>query len=358
MERLCGFLLLLIWLLTGTGCERQKKAPAKEQKSQQAMMGDIMVDTMHLHAAAFDNQIVCNGHLRAVAKSVLSFKQAGVVARINVREGQYVSKGALIASVDDNDIRRQVEKAQHEVERGRVVLVDKLIGWGYDTDMKGVPADKLQRAEITSGYYAAKFELQTAKNKLRDCYLYAPFAGRIADIEAKECQVCDKVCTLIDDSRYDVEFKVLEAELPYAKVGETVKVSPFTDDSSVYAGKIRDVNPIVDEKGLIRITAQMTGGKASLMDGLNVKVVIEQRVTHMFSVPKEAVLERDGYHVVFLYRGGEAVWTYVDILHANIDAYAITGCARKHTTIREGDSVIISGNLNLADGTKVKIASR
>ncbi len=49
--------------------------------------------------------------------------------------------------------------------------------------------------------------------------------------------------------------------------------------------------------------------------------------------------------------------THVDIVHSNISSFTITGCRRKETTINEGDIVITSGNLNLADGTEVKIAN-
>lgn len=52
---------------------------------------------------------------------------------------------------------------------------------------------------------------------------------------------------------------------------------------------------------------------------------------------------------------GRDVWTYVDIAHSNVNSFAITGCKRKETSIAEGDIVITSGNLNLADGTEVKL---
>jgi hypothetical protein len=91
------------------------------------------------------------------------------------------------------------------------------------------------------------------------------------------------------------------------------------------------------------------------MDGLNVRIVVEQRMQEMFVVPKDAVVERDGFHVIFRYVDGRAVWTYVDVVHSNISSYAITGSERKETTIQEGDIVITSGNLNLADGTEVKM---
>lgn len=213
----------------------------------------------------------------------------------------------------------------------------------------------MRRAEITSGYYAAKYNLQTARTTLGDATLRAPFAGRIADVSAHAHQTNDKICTLIDDTQFDVEFKVLEAELPHMAVGQVVKVTPFAADSTTYEGRVTAVNPKVDEKGLVKLVARISNHGGRLLDGMNVRVVAEKRVDHMFVVPKDAVVERDGYHVLFRYVDGKAVWTYVDVLHANINSYAVTGCQRKGTTLRVGDVVITSGNLNLADGTPVKV---
>ena len=335
---------------------RQKAEDKKENlEKHEQTMSETYVDTMTLHVTPFDKQIVSNGRLRAKAKSDLTFLSQGVTTEIFVQEGQRVTKGTLIASLDKRERTREVEKAEHEVYRAKVELTDKLIGLGYDADMKDVPTDVMQRAEVTSGYYSAKYQLQSAKTALEECNLYAPFSGRIANLEARSFQRADKVCTLIDDSQFEVEFKILEAELEHIGKGQKVKVSSFVEDSVTYEGIITEINPLVDDKGLIKIMARMANKGDELMDGMNVRVVVEQRVQNMFVVPKDAVVERDGYHVIFRYEDGHAVWTYVDIVYSNINSFAITGCQRKETTIHEEDIVITSGNLNLADGTEVKI---
>lgn len=334
---------------------RQKAEDKKENlEKHEQTMSETYVDTMTLHVTPFDKQIVCNGRLRAKAKSDLTFLSQGVTTEIFVHEGQRVTKGTLIASLDKRERTREVEKAEHEVYRAKVELIDKLIGLGYDADMKDVPADVMQRAEVTSGYYSAKYQLQSARTALEECNLYAPFSGRIANLDARSFQRAEKVCTLIDDSQFEVEFKILEAELEHIAKGQKVKVSSFVEDSVTYEGIITEINPLVDDKGLIKIMARMANRGDALMDGMNVRVVVEQRVQNMFVVPKDAVVERDGYHVIFRYEDGNAVWTYVDIVYSNINSFAITGCQRKETTIHEGDIVITSGNLNLADGTEVK----
>lgn len=326
------------------------------------------VDTMTLSLQMFQKQILCNGRLSAIRKAELMCPKSGdILQSVNVQNGQHVNAGSLLAVADTRDRSVELDKARHDLERARVELQDKLIGLGYDVGAatseeelaKIVPADVLKRAEVTSGYYSAKFSIQSARTQLSDCKLIAPFSGRISDLVARPHQRGDKFCTLIDDSYFDVEFRILEAELSSVRRGTSVKVSPFISEEDVLDGTVTEVNPTVDDKGLIKVKARVKNNDGKLIDGMNVKVIVENSVPNMLIVPKEAVVERDGYHVVFMYapKTSRAVWTYVDIAYSNLTSFAITGCAKKETEIHEGDIVITSGNLNLADDTIVKIAS-
>lgn len=345
-------LLAAFILLAACTSNKEENKDGSGMEMHQQQMSETYVDTMVLHQKEFNKQIVCNGRLRAKAKSELNFNGQGIIAEVFVREGQHIGKGKLIATLDKQDRQRELEKAEHELQRAKVELTDKLIGLGYN-DMNAVPADVMERAEVMSGYYSAKFQLQSAKKALEECNLYAPFSGRIADLEAKRFQKNDKVCTLVDDSGFEVEFRILEAELSGVRIGQIVKVTPFVQDSIQYEGRVTEINPLVDDKGLVKIKAQLSNRGNTLLDGMNVRVIVEEKMQHMFVVPKDAVVERDGYQVIFLLEEGRAVWTYVDVVHSNISSFAITGCQRKETTIKEGDIVITSGNLNLADGTEV-----
>lgn len=354
MKRKIYICMMTLSMLASCGKADQDKKDDKGA-GETRQMTETYVDTMRLVKSAFHKQVVCNGRLAAREKSDLRFANDGVTMQLHVREGQHVAKGQVIATLDRDQRLREVEKAEHDLYRAKVDLTDRLIGLGYDSDMKDVPDDVMKRAEVTSGYYTAKYQLEESKRALADCDLRAPFSGLIANLEAKSHQKSDKVCTLIDDSSFDVEFKVLEAELGSVQKGREVKVTPFTDETAIFSGVITGVNPQVDEKGLVKVTARMNGNSPKLMDGMNVRITVEENVGDMFVVPKDAVVERDGYHVIFRYRDGHAVWTYVDVAHSNINSFAITGCARKETTISEGDAVITSGNLNLADGTEVRL---
>lgn len=352
-------LIPILSLLLLASCNGGKESKENAVMRMQAEQTENYVDTMTLRLTDFNRELVCNGRLCAAVKSMLVPRHSDLVTSILVREGQWVEQGTLLAVTDETDYLREVERAERDLEKTRVDLADKLLQLGYDVDSdlnprSDVPTDILRRAEVTSGHYAAQYQLQTARRNLNDCRLTAPVSGRIADLEAHLHQRAEKFCNIIDDRSFGVEFNVLEAELPIVSTGHRVRVTPFTDDSLMVAGNIVSVNPTVSEKGLVKVTAQIPGHNG-FVDGMNVRVVVERKVPRMFVVPKDAVVERDGYNVIFLYDNGHARWTYVDIVASNITGHAITGCARKETTLHEGDVVITSGNLNLADNTPVRI---
>ena len=316
---------------------------------------ETTVDTLRLRQEDFNLQLICNGKLSALKRSEITFPAQGITTRIEVRNGSRVEEGDLLAAIDSRTARMQLEKSERDLEKARIDLADKLIGLGYEESGAGVPEEVMRRAKMTSGYYSAEYQLAEARRALVDCELRAPFSGRVADMECQLFQKAEKFGVLIDDSEFDVEFSVLEAELKAVKPGQTVRVTPFAYADKTFTGRITHINPTVNEKGLVKIEARIPGTDPALIDGMNVRVVIEKTVPGAFVVPKDAVAERDGYYVIFEVKNAQAVWTYVDIAYANLDSYAITGCQAKGTTLKEGEAVIISNIQNLADGTRVNI---
>ncbi len=346
--------LMAIGMLLMTACGDGEKQEEKIGVADiEAAVAEV--DTMMLRRQTFRRQVICNGKLTAIRKSELNVPtQGGLLEKIFVRNGSQVSTGQLLAQTDQRDKLRELERARHDLERAEVELLDKLIGLGYD-GTEGVPAEVLKRAEVTSGLYSAKFQLRAAETALDDCLLRAPFSGVVADMSANTRQQGGKFCTLIDNSYFDAEFSIMETELPNVSLGTEVVVSPFINESLSMSGNVTEINPTVDSKGLIKIKARIKNHDRKLVDGMNVRVIVENSIDNVFVVPKEAVLERDGYHVAFICVDGRAVWTYVDVTNANLTQFAITGCARKNTTLEENSVLIVSGNMNLADNTEVRV---
>ena len=67
---------------------------------------------------------------------------------------------------------------------------------------------------------------------------------------------------------------------------------------------------------------------------------------------------RDNLDVLFRYCDGKAEWVYVTLLGANSESYALVANESRGAVLSEGDMVIVSGNLNLADGSIVQLKTR
>ena len=98
--------------------------------------------------------------------------------------------------------------------------------------------------------------------------------------------------------------------------------------------------------------AQVDGG-SQLFDGMNVRVTVKRRVPGQLVVPKTAVVLRSGRQVVFTLREGKAQWNYVQTGLENMTEYTVTGDG-----LEEGAQVIVTGNVNLAHETPVRVVGQ
>ena len=114
---------------------------------------------------------------------------------------------------------------------------------------------------------------------------------------------------------------------------------------------------MVDEKGQVRVVASIVNKGGKLIEGMNVKIFIESKSNNKLVVPKSSVVVRDGYDVLFTYNEGssKAEWVYVDILESNSTQHVVRGNEQKNAELNPGAIVITSGNLNLAEGSRVEI---
>lgn len=316
------------------------------------------VTVITLERMDFARQLLSNGKLAAARKSALRFGTTGKISAVNVMNGEHVSMGSVIATVDRPDLKLSQESARLSLQKAELDLYDFLVGQGYPAgDTTSVPADLLATAKMKSGYSAAKNALDRSAYEISGTVLRAPFAGRVAGIGQKPFDQApsETFCTIVDDSELEVDFSVMESEYSFLSVGLPVKVRPFSGGTKEYSGKVTAINPLVDEKGQVSVTARVRND-GSLIDGMNVRVIVERMIPGQLVVPRSAVVIRDNLDVLFTCTpDGKAHWTYVTILYSNGESYVVEANRDRNAELKEGDQVIVSGNLNLADNSDVLV---
>lgn len=351
-----GLLLLSLFFIL-VSCKETAKDTQGQAARAVPMPEKNIVDTMTLRRVPFSREIVSNGTLEGARRAELAFPSGGTVAKVFVHNGSRVQAGSPIAALDTEALELALENARNTLERNRLDYLDRLVSYGYGSDTTQIPAELREAARARSGYAAAELSVRTAEMNLRGAVLRAPFTGVVANLKVKPWeQASGTVCLVIDDTTLDVRFTLLESELPGIFLGQTVAVAPYIDPDARYEGRIREINPFVDEKGQVSVVASLRGARG-LVEGMNVKLYIRSEGTPQLVVPKSAVVMRDGYDVIFTLDTVQmkAQWLYVDIAGSNSADHAITGCAKKRTEVHEGAVVITTGNLNLADGSALEI---
>lgn len=334
-------------------CSSEKKSESPEDGVMTVLpdaKNEVSVET--IKTQVFNHELVSNGKVMAKGVADLRFQSNEVVAHIWVKNGDRVKKGQKIAELDKFRLTNKYEQAKDALERAELDLQDVLIGQGYGLiQVSDVPAEVMQLAKVKSGYDQSKAQYELAEYELRNAALIAPFDGVVANLFAKPHNLpstTDVFCTIIDSQGMEVDFSVLENELPLIKSGDKVVITPYAGTSSVYAGSISEINPLVDDKGMVRVRARVNGN-SKLFTGMNVRVSVQRAVGEQLVIPKSAVVLRSGKQVVFTLKDGKAFWNYVQTGLENAGYYTII------EGLQEGEEVIVSGNINLAHEAPVTI---
>lgn len=313
------------------------------------------VEVVVVQREDFTREIISNGKLAAIQKAQLYFENPGIIETIPIKNGQAVSNGTTLATLQNDDFKFAFDKANVVLESAEIEKMDDLLSMGYkDVEEKDVPAEHLRIANIRSGYNQAKLAYDEAELALENTILKAPFSGKIEGVKQRPYEKLDQAepfCTLINDARFTIDFPLLETEFSEVENGQQVTVTPIAGAKST-VGAITEINPRIDENGLVWLKAEVDN-PGGYLEGMNVKVSIKKAVPDQLVVPKQAVVLRQNREVLFRYTEGIAYWTYVNVQDENESQYSVE--AIEGATLEAGDTVIISNNLNLAHESEVEI---
>lgn len=357
------FTVLVLALAMGfvCGCKNKKDKESNENTAQMVRgtfnQEKNVVTVESLKLRTFNKQLICNGKLEAQSKVAIQFEAQGKIAKINVHDGQSVRSGEVLASLDKEQPLRQLEQARLTFYKAEMSLADRLLDYGYTlADTARIPAEQKRVIYINTGFIDSKMALENAERTFRLCDIKAPFSGKVANVKGHIYEQGGQLCTLIDDSNFLVRFSVLETEYDFVHVGQQVLVSPFVNSDVVMKGSILSINPTVDQNGQIQVTAKVSGSDV-LMDGMNVRITVENSVPDQMVVPKSAVVIRDNMEVLFRIdpQTGHSLWTYVNVIMSNTKEHVVVPNKDRGAELNVGDMIITNGNLNLGDDADVVI---
>ncbi|GAE82049.1 RND family efflux transporter MFP subunit [Bacteroides reticulotermitis] len=360
MKHKFTWLLLSVALSLVVACSGKKSDADKKELGVSTVLpdGDNRVSAQILKRCDFHHELISNGKVNARSKADLRFETGEVIARIYVKNGDRVRKGQKLAELDQFRLEQKMAQAEDALAKASLELQDVLIGQGYTSDdFSKVPAETMKLAKVKSGYDQTKSQYELIKRELEHATLVAPFDGIVANLFAKPhnpANTSEVFCTVIDTRGMEADFTVLESELSFIKMGDKVSVTPYAGGDS-YEGSVSEVNPLVDVNGMVKVKAAVNG-QDKLFSGMNVRVSVRRSLGGQLVIPKTAVVLRSGKQVVFTLSNDKAMWNYVHTGLENATEYVVSDKSQKGIAdgLLEGDTVIITGNLNLAHEAEVQ----
>ena len=354
---------LLLCLAVGliVSCSGKKDATDKQEEGVATVLPDVKneVGTMILKKSDFNHELVSNGKISAVGKADLRFETSEVIAHIYVKNGTHVRKGQNLAQLDMFRLNQRLTQAEDALLKAELELKDVLIGQGYTADnFNKVPAETMKLAKVKSGYDQTKSQYELAKREKEHATLTAPFDGVVANLFSKPYNLAntsEAFCTIVDTRGMEADFTVLENELSFIKIGDEVVVAPYSGGDS-FAGRVSEINPLVDANGMVKVKATVNAG-GKLFNGMNVRVSTRRSLGKQLVIPKTAVVLRSGKQVVFTLHEGKAKWNYVHTGLENALECVVSDRSQGNVEdgLQEGDTVIVTGNLNLAHEAEVRV---
>lgn len=334
-------------------CKKENKTQSEDVLMKTEISTGVNVNTAIIQETSFQKQLIANGKIEAVQKSELRFKTNEQLVSLHVKNGSLVTKGQIIAALENSLLANKVEKAKIDLEKAKNKFVEEKINYGLAKVLeKDIKLTVLKSLRIKSGYFEAKNALQNAQLLYNQTILKAPFTGVIANVKSKEgfyVSASEVFCTLINPKKLEVVFSILQSELAFVKKGQQVFVQSFVNSDKNYKAIVTEINPLVDENGLIQIKASVQSNDVALFDGIHAKVIVNNPINNVIVIPKEALVLRSNKKVVFTLEQGLAKWNYVTELYENSTHYAI----KKGEGLKEIDTIIVSGNMNLSHEAKV-----
>ncbi|HAZ01692.1 MAG: hypothetical protein A2W90_15930 [Bacteroidetes bacterium GWF2_42_66] len=289
-----------------------------------------------------------NGTFQANRELSITSETQGKVVSISAKTGDHVKAGQVLASVENEVYKSQLDLAKFNLDKAEK---DKQ---RFEELSKGDAATVQQFEAAKQTYINAQSALTTAKYQYENTFFKAPFNGTLTK------QFIEKgsylmpgvpVFDLVEIDQIKLVVKLSGEELEKVQKGQTVKVTADLFPDAAFNGTVGaivvkadlskryEVEILVDNQRDNEIKPGMTGGAvfSGPVDG------------QALVIPRKAISGSIKNSEVFVVKGNSVVLQSISAQPLD-DKNVIVGKG-----LKAGDVIVVSGQINLVDGSKVTL---
>jgi multidrug efflux system membrane fusion protein len=308
-----------------------------------------------------------NGTVTPLSTVDLHAQITSTIARVHIKEGQFVKAGDLMFSLDERSARANLDKAQAQVVRDQAALADVERQYQRAQDLlaqkfiaqSAVDTLKSQvesaRALLNADRAAARSSgVDASYNSIR-----APMAGRVGAINVfpgSLVQLATSLTTITQLDPITVAFTLPESALTSLlqaqRAGSVAVKAISAEGAQEVEGALSFIDNTVDPvAGVIRVKAQFSNRDTRLWPGQYVSTrLVAQVLKDVLVIPQNAIISNTrGTFVYTVDAQQNAKVVNIKRLHSFGESVAVSG-------LDGTEKIIVDGKQNLRPGGKVRIA--
>jgi RND family efflux transporter MFP subunit len=286
------------------------------------------------------------GSFEANREVTVSAETQGHIITDNVKEGDLVSPGELIAQVDDDGLKAQRFSAQASYNNAQVNLVR------YQNASIGEGVSKMQVDQENLNLKTAQAQLDEIDKQVAQSRILAPFAGSVTSKYFELGAYVSpgaKLVDIADLSQVKLDISVPEAEVGFFTKGRQIAVKTDVYPDVSFTGTVNEIVAQADNNHDYPLKITVKNDPAhKLLAGMYGSVVKHDELNRAtLTITRTALLGSAKNPQVFVVRQGVAQLVNIQTGRSNDKLIEVTG------GLQQGDLVVSSGQVNLNSGTKV-----
>lgn len=364
--RLISCILAAILIQTTAGCGKGEREAGSTPRP--LIRG---VTLQKVESSSLPLLFEASGTVKSRNSSVISARIAGTVTAVPAREGERVTRGKLLLTLESAENTAGAAGAEYAVEEAQQALDEaitrkKLADVTFERFEKLYSEQAATRQEFdirksekdlaAQGVARARARLDQARESARAVSavagytrIYSPLTGTVTlkSVDPGMTVFPGTPLMTVEEERYRLEVNVPETLPGRIREGDTVTVS-IEGAPSVNTGKIVEVAPRVDAVSrTYPVKIELTG--SGMRSGMFGRAMLAAGESKGITIPAKAVLERgqltyvwavnvDNVAVMRLVKPGRLHGNSVEILAG----------------LTDGDRIVVGGMDKVTDGARIK----
>ena len=329
----------------------QLEAKIKELDPQEKIP---LITTFTIKEDVFNHYIELQGNVSTKQNLVIYPEFAGVLLKVFVVEGQWVTKGKILAKIDDGGLSQQVAQLQIQVDLAKTTFERQERLW------KQKIGSEIQYLQAKSSYEAQQKAVNQLQEQINKTIVRAPFSGIIDDVITEQGSVVapgqSQLFRIVNLNNMYIEVDVPERYISNVTSGKNVHVS-FPILGKTMNTKIRQagsyINPI---NRTFKIEVPVPNKDKSIKPNLTARLKINDYTSEKAILIPQSIISENA-------KGQQYVYTIIDKNDNKASAKRViieTGKTQGDyievlSGLKNGDEIIQEGARSVKDEQEVKI---